>query len=263
MVSANEVWLTALDQTKYHADYETAPRGHKIQEIVNYNYQVNMNFPVITHKGRDLNYPFMFGEAAWILQGRNDLEFIKGFMKSYERFSDDGLTLNGAYGPKIMDQISWAANELANDLDSRRCYINIWRERPGPSKDLPCTNGMQFIVRDNKLHMLVNMRSQDVVWGMPYDMFTFSAVAKYLQIVLWTHKNIGVELGTLFVRSGSMHLYEHHFDNAQTWLNERSENDNEAEKIWARCCATTKPHKFVSNMLVAAVDMRSASNDNH
>lgn len=263
MKSANAVWLSALNQIKYSSDYEAAPRGSKIQEIINYNYNVDMNFPVITHKGRNLNYAFMFGEASWILQGRNDLKYMSDFIKSYEQFSDDGLTLNGAYGPKVMDQISWAANELANDLDSRRCYINIWRERPGPSRDIPCTNGIQFIIRDSKLHMLVNMRSQDVVWGMPYDIFAFSAIAKYLQVVLWKHKSVGVDIGKLHVRVGSMHLYERHFDDATAWIDDQTSEQNEAEKTWLRCCATTDPNTFVFKIMAAAVGLRSASNDNN
>ena len=126
-----ETWLAALKNTLYKNEYESEPRGQKIKEIIDFSYETNLNWPVITHEGRKLNYSFMFGEAAWILSGRNDAEFIMRYMKSYHRFSDDGFTLNGAYGPKFIEQVSWAANELANDLDSRRCYINIWRERPG------------------------------------------------------------------------------------------------------------------------------------
>lgn len=254
MTSPNEAWITALNKTAHSYDFISNPREQKIKELINYNYSIDMNQPVVTHAGRKLNYPFMFVEAAWILSGRNDLEFIMPYMKNYQRFSDDGMTLNGAYGPKVMDQISWAAEELANDPDSRRCYINIWRERPGPSKDIPCTTGIQFLLRDGKLHVVVNMRSQDVVWGMPYDMFTFSAIGKYMQVYLWMVKSIGVSLGNLYVRAGSFHLYEHHFDDAEKWLETQETND--AEKKYYTACSCLNPGDFIANLTRAADQFR-------
>ena len=261
MQTATDVWLKALEDTKYNYEYECEPRNQKIKEILNYNYETPLEFPIVTHMGRNLNYAFMYGEAAWILSGRNDADFIMQYMKSYHRFSDDGFTLNGAYGPKLIEQVSWAANELANDNDSRRCYINIWRERPGPSKDIPCTTGIQFIIRDGKLNALVNMRSQDVVWGMPYDIFTFSAIAKYMQVFLWQIKNVAVGLGKLAVRVGSLHLYEHHFEDAGVWLGDKSTNNR--DKSYSVACATTSPDKFIYNLISAANKQRRPVNDNN
>ena len=250
MTLANEVWLSALNRAAHHYDYISSPRNQKVKELLNYTYELPMNEPVVTHAGRNLNYPFMFAEAAWILSGRNDLEFILPYMKNYQQFSDDGFSLNGAYGPKLIDQLSWAAEELYQDPDSRRCYINIWRERPGPSKDIPCTTGLQFILRNGELNLIVNMRSQDAVWGMPYDMFTFSAIGKYMQVYLWMVKNFGVGLGKLYVRAGSFHIYERHFDDTETWLETTEEND--ANKAYLKACSCLNPQDFISNLVRAA-----------
>lgn len=255
MTTVNNVWKSAVKSANYGYQYESNPRDLQIREVLNYNYEVDMNEPVITVESRALNYSFMFAEAAWILEGRNDLNFITTYMKSYGRFSDDGLTLNGAYGPKFIDQISWAASELANDLDSRRCYINIWRERPGPSKDIPCTTGIQFIVRDNQLNVIVNMRSQDVVWGMPYDILTFSAIGKFMQVFLWSVKNIGVGLGKLYVRAGSLHIYEQHFEEADSWIDCDSVVP-QLTKTYHRICSTLTPEDFVQNLVDAANDQK-------
>lgn len=255
---SNNVWLDALRKTSKKFQFVSKPRGQEVREIINYNYSVDMNSPVITHVGRKMNYPFMFAEAAWILRGRNDLGYITPFMMSYKNFSDDGQTLNGAYGPKVMDQISWAASELANDTDSRRCYVNIWRERPGPSKDIPCTTGVQFIIRDNALHMIVNMRSQDVVWGMPYDIFTFSAIAKYLQLFLYSVKKVGVSLGSLHVRAGSMHIYEHHYVDADQWLSE-TQSDNSPAREYHDICNTIDHDEFLTGLEYSANKMKEAA----
>jgi thymidylate synthase len=94
------------------------------------------------------------------------------------------------------------------------------------------------------------MRSQDAVWGMPYDMFTFSAIGKYMQVYLWMAKNFGVGLGKLYVRAGSFHIYERHFDDAEAWL-ETSE-ENSAHKAYLKACSCINPQDFISNLVHAA-----------
>ena len=42
---------------------------------------------------RDANPFFHFMEGLWMLDGRNDLEFVKHFAKSMENYSDDGKSL--------------------------------------------------------------------------------------------------------------------------------------------------------------------------
>ena len=252
--TANLAWLSALAVVTNEYEYTPNPRDMKVREVLNYNYTVSMSEPVVTHSGRRLNYKFMFGEAAWILRGRNDLATIQKYMKSYGRFSDDGASLNGAYGPKIMDQIAWAAKELLSDPDSRRCYINIWRERPGPSKDIPCTTGIQFIIRNGTLHCFVNMRSQDVVWGMPYDIFVFTAIANYLRMYLWHVHSHGFSLGNLHVRAASMHIYERHFDDAQAWITTRKWHDEQGEDHWQRCFESPDLESYLSCLETAEVD---------
>ncbi len=252
MISADITWAHLIDVVYKRNRFEVEPRNQKVKEVIAYNYHVDMSNPVVGHIARNLNYSFMFAEAAWILQGRNDLKYIENYMSSYANFSDDYATLNGAYGPKIMDQISWAATELAYDNDSRRAYINIWRERPYPSKDIPCTTGMQFLIRDGKLFLLVNMRSQDVVWGTPYDMFTFSAIAKYMQLFLWKHRKVGVDLGALHVRANSLHIYEKHFDQVDYWLENRAVDGLVNSSYVTMVCDTDDPDVYVKKLEVLA-----------
>ncbi len=41
------------------------------------------------------------GEALWYFSGSDELEFIRYYIKQYRRYSDDGRTLYGAYGPRL------------------------------------------------------------------------------------------------------------------------------------------------------------------
>lgn len=220
MISPDLVWKNGLIDLR-GAGVEVKPRGLLVKEILGYQYTIDMNNPILSLPSRKMNYAFMFGEAAWICSGSNWLDDLTPYMKRYKDFSDDGVFLNGAYGVKVAEQVTYVADTLQRDPDSRQAVINIWRERPGPSKDIPCTINMQFFQRHGELHMVVNMRSQDAVLGFSYDIFTFSAVANLVRSLL-KHRFINVELGKLYVNVGSFHVYEQHFDQIQDWLDDAS-----------------------------------------
>ena len=160
------------------------------------------------------SYSFMFGEAAWMLSGRNDVASVAKYVDGVKRFSDDGITFFGAYGPKIITQTSYVVNTLVKDKDSRQAVMNIWRENPRSSKDIPCTLSLQFFLREASnelwLHTIATMRSNDAWLGTPYDTFNFSAISFY--IICWLNfRGLKCKLGELNIQAGSRHLYENDF----------------------------------------------------
>ncbi|MGZ7196727.1 hypothetical protein ACXWOC_11115, partial [Streptococcus pyogenes] len=67
------------------------------------------------------------------------------------------------------------ATELIEKPDSRRAIMIYTRpsmqvdfERDGMS-DFMCTNNVQYLIRDGRVHAIVNMRSNDVVFGFRND----------------------------------------------------------------------------------------------
>ena len=212
MECINKIWQDNISDLAADYTYFSRPRGRDVREKIGIQYKYDLSNSVITLAERNMNYGFMFAEAAWILSGRNDLDYITKYMKSYSNYSDDGLTLNGAYGPKIVDQLSWCKEQIVKDKDTRQSFLNIWRERPAKSKDIPCTTSIQFLVRDNVLHLVVNMRSQDVLLGFCYDVFVFSMIARAMQLMLLETKSKDVDLGICTVNVGSFHLYDSDYD---------------------------------------------------
>jgi thymidylate synthase len=81
-------------------------------------------------------------------------------------------------------------------------------------KDIPCTCTLQFMVRHDKLHMFTNMRSNDVYWGLPHDVFFFTMLQEIMA------RDLSVELGTYKHAVGSLHLYVKHTSAAKRFLNE-------------------------------------------
>jgi thymidylate synthase len=196
-------------------DFICKPRDLNIKEKLNHTWKVDMDDPIITLPERKLSYPFMFGEATWMLQGKNDVESVSKYVGGITRFSDDGETFFGAYGPKIITQTSYVIDTLIKDNDSRQAVISIWRENPRSSKDIPCTLTLQFFLREASdelwLHTIANMRSNDAWLGVPYDTFNFSAISFF--IILHLNKlGVKCKLGELTIQAGSRHIYESDFN---------------------------------------------------
>jgi len=233
-----------------------SPRGKTIREIINASYTIDMQSPVITKQSRKMAYGFMFGEAAWIVSGSNWLSGIAYHMKRYADFSDDGVFLNGAYGPKVAEQYTYIVNTLIKDPESRQAVMGIWRERPAESKDIPCTLSMQFFIRNGKLDAVVNMRSQDAVWGFSYDIFTFSQVANMIRVLL-INQGVSVQLGKLHVQVGSLHIYEHHFKDIPMWIACTNHTPAAADRAKDLASFVGTPHQFISRLEEYAYEFRN------
>lgn len=218
----NQVWKQKVKEV-FDLGQVAKPRDLYVTEVLNGTYTVPMP-AYLSLKDRKVNKAFMFAEAAWIISGSNRLSDITPYMARYSQFSDDGLFLKGAYGPKVVDQLPYVVDSLLKDRDTRQAVLTTWRERPGPSKDVPCTLSMQFLIRNNKLNLIVNMRSHDIVLGFTYDVFTFSMVAEAVRLLLGQKNGPYCELGHLYVNAGSLHLYEDYYDRARQWLDAKEED---------------------------------------
>lgn len=163
---------------------------------------------------RILNPAYAAAETVWILSG-SDAPWIFDYNSRLRQYADDGV-LRGAYGPRLrnwagkVDQLHRVVDVLKADRDSRRAVIQLYdpsRDAHG-HKDVPCTLGFRFHLRDGRLHMSTTMRSQDVWTGMPYDVFTFTVLHEL--VAGW----LGVEPGVYHHHVDSLHIYECDMDKA-------------------------------------------------
>lgn len=192
---------------------EVSPRGMKVRELRQRTVEVDMRYPVLTLPDRKLNYRFMAAEAEWIISGRDDLASLTKYNPNMTQFSDNGVTLAGAYGPRIAGQLDFVVEKLLNDRDTRQATLTIWTPSPEESKDVPCTVAMSFMIREGLLNCHVYMRSSDIWLGLPYDVFSFSCVARY--VAAFHNKfrvGVPVNVGTLYLTAASSHLYEKDLD---------------------------------------------------
>jgi thymidylate synthase len=194
-----------------HRGQPVTARGFETREIINLTLRVeSAQNNILVSSYRNPNYRFMVAEWLWIAFGLSTLAPLTRVNGNMAKFSDDGITLTGAYGPRIAHQTRYILQTLINDRYSRQAVLTIWTPNPNWSKDIPCTISMQFLIRNDKLHGTVTMRSSDAWLGVPYDFFTFSQLLNSFAGCL------GVDVGSLTMNLGSSHLYKEHVDQAVT-----------------------------------------------
>lgn len=232
----DEIFHNVIYYLLKHPEYEVSPRGSKIREIIAPTLiLMDPRSRLIYNPARKANYGFAVGEFLWYMRGSNDLESISYYNKRMKNYSDDGKRVNSAYGYLMntgwnksgrapFSQFVRAMETLIQDPDSRRSVIQIhqpWHQADPESKDVPCTLSMQFFVRQNMLHLHVNMRSNDVIWGLTNDLFSFTLFQELALLVLkeWEPEKFkNLRLGHYYHTAGSLHLYEHHFKLAEEIL---------------------------------------------
>jgi thymidylate synthase len=163
------------------------------------------------------------GELLWYVSGNDNIEFIEYYIKKYNEFLDPGSTkLNGAYGKRIFKKddsgsslFEHAHKKIIEKNDSRQIVIPVYNKKDliASSKDIPCTTTLQFLKRENKLNLIVNMRSNDAYIGLPHDIFCFTMIQEIMA------RTIGCELGEYIHFAGSMHIYENNIDQVYAYLN--------------------------------------------
>lgn len=198
-----------------------APRGLPTREVRNAVYCLLDPTRCATWlPERKLNYQFMVAEFLWIFCGRDDVAMIGYYNENIKKFSDDGATFFGAYGPRWRGQIAGVLANLRGDDTSRQAVVTYWRPevywnqgpdgiggggrgRPYPTtRDVPCTLTTQYLWRLGQLEAITTMRSSDAWLGLPYDIYNQAMLQRALAAEL------GVRAGPLTLHIGSSHLYE-------------------------------------------------------
>lgn len=200
---------------------EVSPRGMLTKEISPVTIVItNPLKRVISHPIRKLNYGFMIGEALWYLSGTDDLEQVAHYNKQWRNYSDDGKTLNGAYGKRlfqyeengqVINQIEAIIEKLTKDKYSRHGTALIFRPSDliKETKDVPCNNMLRFSIRNDKLKLMNIVRSNDIIYGLPYDIHFFALLQELVAA------RLNVEVGEYIHVVDSLHLYEEHFELAE------------------------------------------------
>lgn len=201
-------------------------------ELLNQTFEVDPTRPVILAPERKVSPYYLAGELMWYLMGSNSTKQIAYYSKFWNKISDDGTTNRSAYGHRMFhefqDNLGTGVNfnqfykvieTLKADPTSRQAIISLYLPHNKQTKDEICTLNLQFFIRDNRLHMIVNMRSNDIILGTANDIFMFSMIQQILAVKL------DVKVGKYYHNAASLHLYDRHFSMSKKIVNDSIEND--------------------------------------
>ena len=166
------------------------------------------------------NVPYIDAELDWYLgcsTNINDIRYKDEPPTAWQYAANEYGEINSNYGKLIFDdkyyrQFDNVINELNHEPDSRRAVMiynrpSIWTEFDENGKnDFICTNAVSYYIRDNHLQSVVQMRSNDVVFGYKNDY----AWQRYVMNMV--ANEVDCEVGTLTWQVQNLHVYERHFD---------------------------------------------------
>lgn len=200
---------------------EVRPRGMRTLELFPVAFTLlHPRRRCIAHYKRRWNFPLAIGEFCWHVSGSNALRFIEYYAPAWKEFTDDAAINGSCYGYRVFNkkhgqQTTWEKliALLEFDSQSRRAILQFFDGKGNTdnlsSKDVPCACSLQFLIRDGRLHAIAHMRSNDAIWGLPYDVFLFTMIQEMLACEL------NLELGTYSHFAASLHLYERHYELSQ------------------------------------------------
>ena len=205
ITDAWDFWYNLLSEQN---DSVLSRDGDVIGEVINAITVIrNPINNILKSDVRKLSMKYAVGELLWYMSANPKLKEIQKYTRGWDRMSDDGINVNSNYGYCIKEkygfnQLDYIIGELTKNPQSRRAVIHIKEPNNKESNDVNCTVCLQFFIRDGKLYMTTYMRSNDMWFGFPYDVFQFTSLQILLSMIL------ELELGTYTHVAGSLHLYK-------------------------------------------------------
>ena len=181
------------------------------------------------------NDEYITAELDWYLSGSTNINDIYPWPKypadkqppiAWQFSANDNGEINSNYGRLIFSDIYYrqydnVLTELLENPDSRRASMvyqrpSIWAEYTENGKgDFICTNAVTYYIRNDELQCVVQMRSNDVVFGYKNDYAWQLYVLEVLVEDYNQCKNESIEpisCGDITWQVQNLHVYERHFD---------------------------------------------------
>lgn len=181
-------------------------------------YDVGKEFPMITLRNNSQTVKKAIDEILWIWQKKsNKVKELNSHI--WDQWAGKDGTIGKAYGYQLakkyefktkeglkkMDQVDYVLYLIKNDPASRRIITNIFNHEDLKEMNLePCAYGTQWLVKEGKLHLILNQRSQDMLAANGWNTMQYAALlCMFAQVS-------GLEVGTLTHNIGDCHIYDRH-----------------------------------------------------
>lgn len=237
---------------------QRSPRGIPTLDVPNVLIRLkNPARAVPVGIGRNPNLRIGAAEVAQFIAGVSHPEMLAQISTNFRQFIEYDR-MYGAYGPRVYAQFPSVIQLFNNDPDTRQAGVVITRpdDIMLDTKDVPCTLDVRFALNHGKLDCNVVMRSNDVIWGLTYDAWVFTAAQHALAYAL------GVEVGEYLHYALSLHIY---IDRDYTLINRLHAYDGTPHPpypIIPLKIGNVAPHarnarwKYIRNILEATIGFR-------
>lgn len=167
----------------------------------------------------DINEEYIQRELDWYKSMSLYVDDIPGITPAiWKQVASTEGKINSNYGWAIYSEDNGlqylnVLDELKKNPNSRRAVMiytrpTMWSDyNHNGMSDFMCTNAVQYMIRDGQLVAVVQMRSNDVVFGYRNDY----AWQKYVADMLTVDLGLDVEPKIIW-NVGNLHVYERHFD---------------------------------------------------
>lgn len=197
-------------------------RGLETRELINFSYVLPPRVRFMCFDARKLKMDYVKQEFLWYLVGEPTDHSICRVASMWDGLINPDQSINSNYGFYIFNphgghrgqsNFDRVVETLKADPQSRRAVMMILGSDHlnSKTKDYPCTVFINFLIRDNKLNMLVRMRSQDAIFGMGNDAPFFS----FLHELMFWKLSASIEslqLGNYYHSADSFHVYAKHYE---------------------------------------------------
>ena len=175
------------------------------------------------------NEEYIERELEWYASESTNIYDIYGIKHlkeppaAWQYAADEHGNINSNYGHLIYSekyyfQFQQVVDELFKNPNSRRAIMiynrpSMWIEyNEGGKNDFVCTNAVSYYIRDDMVHAVVQMRSNDVVFGYKNDYawqtYVLQQVCKELSALNYDE----LYPGLITWQVQNLHVYERHFD---------------------------------------------------
>jgi thymidylate synthase len=167
----------------------------------------------------DVNDDYIQRELEWYKSQSLYVDDIPGITPAiWKQVASTEGKINSNYGWAIYSEDNGLQylnvfDELTKNPNSRRAVMiytrpTMWSDyNHNGMSDFMCTNAVQYMIRDGQLVAVVQMRSNDVVFGYRNDYAWQKYVADQLT------KDLGLDVEPKIIWNvGNLHVYERHFD---------------------------------------------------
>lgn len=208
----NFIYHALLEHVDKFFQFEVVSRKTPMKEVLNASFELTKpKNNTISSVSRNPNMDYAKAFADYCMNGGENIDELLRLNPSAFRYISDkhvkGHQVN--YGKRIRVQLPAVVALLNSDPGTRRGVINILNqedfviaETPNATMEYPCTETIKLYIRDSKLHMIVNMRSQNLATVLVYDVYNFTSLQMMVAV------SLGLDVGSYYHNMGSAHYYK-------------------------------------------------------